>query len=288
MTINNLIKKSFKTVINFPIITLFLVVFLIVSSLLTTSIVSAKTLPVMSILMTCAFLTAAVFVSGWFKVIKEAIDEDKTKNYFAIFLEGVGKNLLSTICAIILYFILFVGVVFLARFLAYHIFGGLEFLTKELVASTVNTSDFIENFNKLTLEQQSTIYGWYFTLIASCSIFNFLLLFYFPSMFFIEDKNAFLRPFLAIKNSLVFTFKNFFGVLAICALIHVIYFFIALLSTIFSSNVIISVLVLFSYIYFASITIMLLFNYYEQKSNCNNGPDSIRQDSCSDKTGEEN
>jgi len=282
MTINNLIKKSFKTVVNLPVITLFLVVFLIISNFFTSSILTAKTLPVMSILMLCAFLMAAVFVSGWFKVIKEAINEDKTKNYFAIFLEGIGKNLLSTILAIILYFVLFVGVVFLARFLAFKLFGGLDFLTKELVASTVNTQDFIENFNKLTLSQQSTIYGWYFTLIAACGIFNFLLLFYFPSMFFMEDKNALIRPFLALKSSIVFTFKNFFGTLGICILIHVAYFFIALLSTLFS-NIIISVLVLFSYIYFAAITIMLLFNYYDKKTDCNNRADSIGQDETCDK-----
>ncbi len=275
MSFNTLIKKSFQTVVENPAMTLLLVLFLIILNFLTTALMMSRALPVAFILLTCLFLLIVAFVSGWFQVFREAVIEKQEKNFYAIFLDGIGKNIVPVFISVIIYVVLFVAAVFAAKFIALKLFGSLDFIIKDIQAFAQDKTAAIEYLNKLPIDKQSAVYGSYFVFLLMMSAFNFLLLFYFPAIFFEENKNIFLKPFTALKNSLVFTFKNFFRVLFLSIAIHVSYFLLALLSAVFAQNFVMSLIILFIYIYFITIAIMIIFNCYAEKNNSNNRADGV-------------
>ena len=96
MKIFDLYKKAFTGVMVNPTITMFLVLFLILSNLMASQMFASKTAIVSTILSFCLFMLTLSFISGWLYVAKEISlkGEKENKNYFAIFLEGIGKNIL--------------------------------------------------------------------------------------------------------------------------------------------------------------------------------------------------
>ncbi|MBQ9150453.1 hypothetical protein IJX73_05935 [bacterium] len=289
MKIFDLYKKSFLSAITNPTISMFLVLFLILSNLMANQMITSKTAVVSMILSFCIFTLTLAFISGWLYVAKEiSIEGEKeNKNYFAIFLEGIGKNIVSVGIASFIYTLLFTIILFIAGKIAYLAFGSLDFILKDITSLTQDTNQFIEYLEKLTIDQQYTLYCWQMCFIAFLSIFNFILLFYFPAVIF-SEKNIFIKPFRAFIDSIKFTFKNFFGSLLIYLTIFFAYFALSVLRFLFAQNALILILLLFLYIYFICGAVMLIFSYYGQKNNCNNGCYSIGENEIIDKTSEEN
>ena len=79
-----LVKKSYKTIVNTPAITLYLVLFLIAINLLAPFIAYARIPVVGMILILCAFFFCSCFFAGWCQILKEntnkEIDKDKKYN----------------------------------------------------------------------------------------------------------------------------------------------------------------------------------------------------------------
>ena len=273
MVLAKLIKKSFFCVIENPTIAISMVLFIIAVNLLSSYIVSSKIKSVAMILMLCLFGLISLFIAGWMKIFKETTDREqiKNKNYYSIFLEGIGENVVSCACGLIIYFIAFGITIFLAREFAIKVFGSLDFLS---IIAQNSSNNFIEYFNNLTTDQKYIVYAWQFTFISAIAMFNFLSLFYFPIIVY-DKRNIFLRPITALYKAIVFVFKHFFEVLIMCILIHITHFILAILNTMFSANAILLAVLLFIYIYFASIVVMLIFNYYEEKNNSSDRSDSI-------------
>lgn len=282
MSLVDYIKNSFKKVVENPSITLLFVVFLIIINFFTSFIITTSNKITVFLLAICLFLFICAFFSGWFQVVKETRGEIREKNYFAIFLEGTGKNLVKTILGVVLYIIAFTFFVFIARMIALKVFGSLDFLFVDIQSIAPDSTSLMNYFNNLSDNQKYIILGWQMSFIWTLTIFNFLSLFYFPALIYSSAKNVFVAPFLALIENLIFTFKNFFYILLIFIFLNLIHFFLAVLNALFASNPIMSLLLLFIYIYFAGFVVVLIFNYYEQKNNSINRSDSVREDKSCD------
>jgi len=289
MVLGKLIKKSFNNIISNPVVCLFLVVFIIILSYLTKYIAFSKTIAMALILIAATFASICAFISGWLKLIKEISKENKVKdeNYFVLFMEGIGENIIPVTMGIIIYLILFGITIFLIRTFALSMFGSLDFLLNDVKNIQTNTQ-LIEYFNNLPIDKQYIITTWQFSFIIGISVFQFLFLFYFPSIMSDNKSNIFIRSFIAFWKCLKFTFKNFFSIVLLCIFIHVAYILFAFLNAIFAKYMILSIILLFIYIYFIYFVIMLIFNYYEEKTNCFNGPYSIGQDEIDNSISKEN
>lgn len=279
----NLIKKSFKIVVDSPVITLFLVMYLILMNLLLFNISNSLRggLAIVAfILFSCVYLLSACFFAGWYNIIVASFkDEDfQNKKSLPIFLEGVGKNFLPISIGMFVNFVILISFIIAASFVAYHFAGGLDFLPDEITASAVE-----KIADSLTEEQQYQIAIWEI-LFALCALsFSYLFMFYYPAV--IEDEGKMLiKPFKAVWTSIKFVFRNFWSVLALNTLIFVSYFALGVLRNVFSKNSILELVILFISIYFISIVLVLIFYYYEQKNSCNNGADCLGEDKAIDST----
>lgn len=289
MKITELYKKSFGAIFSIPSLTMILVLFLIASTLITKDVQTTSGISL--ILKTiCLYLMSLCFASGWFYLFKNinTTKEKDEKNYYGLFLEGIGKNIIPFAIASIIYVFLFGIVTFLTIKFAHHTFGSLDFFLKDFMTIANDNNALIEYFNKLSVDEKYIIYAWQLTFIAVSAIFNFILLFYFPSIIYEEKFNMFLKPFVALKNCVVFVFKNFFGALLLYLSIYFAYVILNILKVFAMNYIILSILLLFVNIYFITFVVMLIFKYYEEKNNCNHGCDCIGQNENIDKSGEEN
>ncbi len=287
---SGIVKKSFDTVNENSAITLFFVLFLIAFNFLLPYIFSAKSFVTTVMLVLCAFLFTAVFIAGWINVLKESVDKEKIKekNFSAIFFDGAGKNIVPVVVSLFLYLFLLGIVLFLVGRFAQYFFGSLDFLFKDILNMTPEQNSFMDYIKKLSVEQLYVIYGWQLSFMLAIAIFNFFFLFMAPALAQESKINLFLKAFWAFKNSICFTFKNFIPVFGIYFLICFISGILNIIRAITMANIVLAILFLFIYIYFVAYTIMLIFNYYEQKNYCNNGTDGIREDEISDKPCEGN
>ena len=284
----SLIKKSFKQVIENSSITLFLVTYLIVISILAPL---ARTNFLVISLGICAVLLTIAYVSGWFymiNTISSTKDEElKSKNMFSVFFEGIGKNFLPVFIALIFYFLATAVMFFLSGFLANHFFGDINVILKDIMAKATENTNLIELLSTLPTDKQYTLYGWQFCFIAGSSIFSFLFMMYFPFLIN-SNENVFLRPFTSFYKSLKFIFDNFLLTLGLYSIIYFSYVFLNILRTFTANFTIVSLILFFVYIYFLATIVMLIFNYYEAKNNSTDGPDCIGKDETSDSIGENN
>lgn len=289
MKLFELYKKSFSNVVANPTITMFLVLFLILSNLMAVYMFSSKTVIVATILSFCLFMLTLSFISGWLYIVKEiSIEGEKeNKNYFSVFLEGIGKNIIPVGIGSFIYTLLLVLVLLITGKIAFLLFGSLDFIAKDITVLTQDTNQFIQHLEKLNDNQKYILYSWQLCFIFASAVFNFILLYYFPSIIY-NEKNIFLRAFSALWIAIKFLFKNFFSSLFVYLTIYLTYFALSILKFFFMQNTIISILILFFYIYFICGAVMLIFNYYGQKNNCNNRCDSIRENETIDRVSKEN
>lgn len=276
MNIIDIYKKALRTIFVNPNIVMFFVLYMIASSILAGCTIGAKP-PFGIILVLCFFVFALSFVSGWLEMIKASTRTQEEKKYWEIFLEGIGKNIVSLGFGFLIYLVIFVGVIMLSAKISQNVFGGLDFISRDALASIQNNQDFMKYFESLTDEQRNILSAWQIVYIFSSLIYSFLMLFYYPSIVFDEKTNVFLKPLFALKNSFCFLFKNFFGALLIHITIFTTYILLSYIKMRFGVNIFISIMLVFCYIYFISGAIMLIFSYYEQRNNCVDGCNCIRE-----------
>ena len=294
MKIIDLIKKSFRIVVENPTITLFFVLFLIISNFLAPYIMIAQSKIVALIIALCIFFLTTVFLAGWFQMLKEVSKEEdisklKDKNFFATFLEGISKNGIAVTIGVIIYLSLLSVVLFLTSEIALRLFGSLDFIFRDMMVNASRSVDNAINYlQNLSDDQKFMIYGWQFSFVIASMIYNFFFLFIAPIIVKDDNKNQFIKPFIAFVSSICFSFKNFFGTLGVFFIIYIIYFTLGITKAIIGSNVILSIVILFIYIYFISGALVLIFNYYEQKTNSLNRCDSIGENQVIDNVSKEN
>lgn len=263
------IQNSIKQVLYNPSLVLFPVLFLIIINLLLAFIISVNLKLTAFILCLCAIILSVCFIAGWFNVIKNSFEIEKLheKKFFAIFLDGVGKNSLVVALGTALYAFLMITILFLSGYLALKLFGSLDFVFKDLQVLPKTSEAFYGYIKSLPTEKLYTIYAWQMLFMLIGFIGNFLMMFYYPSLVEESYGNVFAKPFIAIKNSIIFAFRHFLPVLIIYILIYGIYFILVTVNSLFGNNMIVSGIVFFIYIYFITTSIVLIFNYYENNGN---------------------
>ena len=135
MNLLNIYKKTITTIFSNPTVVLSFILYMIISSLLSGYALSAKSQINTLALLFCMILFALCFASGWFEIIKENTKETKEdKNYWGIFLEGIGKNIIPLTLGLFIYALLFILVISVTAKIAHNAFGSLNFITKDVGA----------------------------------------------------------------------------------------------------------------------------------------------------------
>lgn len=297
MLILSSIKKSFNDIIHHTSITLFFVLFLIVFNFIGAYAVHATKIEAVITFFITMVLVAVCFMSGWFYLVKKVAGNETSGNPFSVFLEGIGKNIISVTLGMFFYTIFMYIAFFLAGKFAFHIFGSLNFLSEETLPMFQNAQAYGEYFKSLSSEQQLTLNGWFYSILIATTLSNFLFTFFTPGLVkettSCEDKKKIIlltiaKPFLALADSLKLIFKNFLDIILGYLIIGVIYFVLGYLNLVLGQNQFLSLLILFFYIYFLTFVIMLIFNYYETKNNSDNGCNSIGENKSCNSAGESN
>lgn len=266
----NVIKKSFQilmknSAIMQPII--FFVIFLIVFN----SYVGVKALANSAFafwFVLLALLSMTAFLSGWFYVIKYAVDNycefDKNDSEYSTkiakynieslkkFFVGVGEYFLPILGLILLNIVIFTLFIYLGQ----KVFGVtyLQVLTMQITPQTVEE----------VLKNTSLIK---FLLYIDCLtlIFHFLTIFWVPFLYY-KTKN----PIMSFVLSLKFLFKNLVFSLGLYAFIITTFFAINFISLITSFIPLLSLIVFIVLLYFSAYIFILFFQSYKQKLVDNN------------------
>ena len=283
----NLIKKSFVDIAKNPIIALFLVFYLIIMGILTTCINIQRTPAIIYLLLFTTFVFIAIFISGWFRVIKEIAlknpEEERTRSYIGMFLESVGENEIPVLIGLVIYFFFSVLFICAGLLLAKTLFG----IPQELIYQAQASGDPSAFINNLPDSEKIQIYIPYIFSMISAACCTFVFLYYFPAMIFDRKTNMFLKPFVCLKENFKFLFKNFFMSLGF-------YLFLCLVNIIFivgkaflPTHPVVDIFYIFYVIYFLSYSVMLICNYYGKKYSDDNGGDSLGENESDDSVSKE-
>lgn len=233
------------------------------------------------------FLFTCAFLAGWFYIIKIAISmknevyetpEEKNLAAFSLlkqFFTGVGEYFVPVIFGFLFYIIALVGFSILSYKLGVHYIGKVE-LTPELikVLNTGSYQDTYNFFNSTVANKQSalTISYWGFYVSALSLLFSFISL-YFGAAIMYDTNN----PFKAIFLNLKFLFLNFGGSIIILLFLSLLNMIISILSMFASMNIIFSIISLLLMFFYMSYHVMLVFLYYEEKTqdSCDSGTERI-------------
>ena len=144
-----LIKKSYETVMENPSITLYFVLYLIVLNFLAAWVITSNNIYASITLIVASILLSMAFSSGWFQVFFESVDKDKIKekNYFSIFLEGMGKNIIPVAIASIIFTFLITGVIILSSVILNLLYKDFDSVLREImiIVSGAPAGDFVNN-----------------------------------------------------------------------------------------------------------------------------------------------
>lgn len=288
--------KAFKITNENIILTTPLVLFLLLTSIyFEVSQHAPSNIFSLILLLVTILLMFSAFFAGWFYMVKKAIDldkkefiidEDKAKASFDLIKEfptGVGEFFLSAIGAFVVYALLFLGLSIIAYFVGIHFAGKLDISPNEL-KMMLNTFESKTLVASLPAAKLAKLQIWYTIFAATVTIHHFMTMFL-GAEIVSGNKN----PLSAFFRAIVFTVKNFFGVIllfiytnVVGALVSLIINGIMLLKIIPSIILVLGSMLL--YFYFIVYVIVLVFLYYDSEKSrkkqdySDSGSDSIGQD----------
>lgn len=305
--------KAFKITNDNIILTTPLVLFLLLTSIYfeVAQHAPANIFSLILLVVTILFMFSAFF-AGWFYMVKKAvdldkkefiIDEDRAKASFDLIKEfpvGVGEFFLSAIGGIILYSLLLIGLSIIAYLIGVHFVGKINLSPTEL-KMILNSLESKALIASLSTEKLAKLQIWYTIFAATVTIHHFITMFLGAEVVS-GNKN----PLGAFFKALIFTVKNFFGVILLFIYTNVVGILVSLAinGMMFLKAVPSIILVLGSmllYFYFIVYVIVLVFLYYDSQKNkklqtqdnsaqgdCNCRSDSLGQDQSGDNQSEGN
>lgn len=256
----NLIKESFNLTNKYIILATPLILFSLISSLY---ILFSAGGNVISLLIAFVLFTLMLgaFLSGWCYMLKLCVSEperEDTNSLMNEFIGGVGEYFLPVMGALFCIFALS-ALTFAATYWIGIKFIGHLGIPAEAMNGIFESAQSLKTFlMSLSDEQLLRLNAWNLLLFAAMGAEYFLILFFFPALFF-KSKNPFKALFLSIKD--LFS-RKFFGNLFLYAGLFVSYTLLSVLTTLAGINLIshfIFTLVNFYYMVFAAIVIT---NYY--------------------------
>ncbi len=206
-------------------------------------------------------LMSAVFMAGWFKMVKTAVlepDKEDTNSLIKIFPEGVGEYILPILGLLVVLVILW-GIIGTAVFyFGIHHIGNPNVDFAKFAKVSGDTAAAKAFFMALSAEQIAKLAKWnhLFILAVLCS---YLLTFlYLPALFF-KNSNPFVAFFISLKN--LFSKK----ILKTTGLFLLIFFantVISVLSVVFNSNALLEFICTLAAFYILTASAVGLFKYY--------------------------
>ena len=253
------VRESFRITNNNIIIATPLILFSLISSIyLIFSANGSKTGVIFAVIL--FFLMAGAFLSGWFYMIKEAVEEPDTdsRKLFSDFPSGVGEYFLSVL-GLIVQVIIISSLIMLAAFIAGKKFIGAVGVSYDQFSQALTSVETMKTFvNSLNQEQLIKINNWNMLMFFTMIINSFILMLY-PMVLFFKEKNPFKALFITFKD----TFSHrFFKNTGLFIMVFVLYMFVSLCAMLAGNNVILHFIVTLINFYYATFVGVLLFNYY--------------------------
>lgn len=253
----------------------------------------ANLLSMVLLLVTTLFMLAA-FAAGWFYMVKKAVDIDKkefltnderARASFGLLKElptGIGEYFLSFIGGIMLYLILFMVLSLISYKIGTHFLGKIDLSQHEL-QTILNSVDVKGAFAAIPNAKLAKLEIWYMIFLVVTTIHYFLTLFLAPAIV-----NGVKNSVIAFGKSLKFLFKNFLGTIILFLYVNLVSFVVSLfISAImhlhFIPDFITALAGMLIYFYFIVYVIVLVFLYYDRKSDektedyCDSGSDCLGQ-----------
>lgn len=228
-----------------------------------TSIVNAFSLVISAFALIIMF---AVFLSGWFYMIKMAIvnarfsiiNLKKDFELLKVFPTGVADYFLTFIYFILLYLILLSVIYAIDYVIALNFIGKVGITLSDLIKMQ-DYSNWQSIFLDLTYEQIIKTSGWIFLFVVSTLIYSLFTLMWIPYLMF-RTKNVFVALYYSIIDA--FTSPK---ILTLLISLIIINFIFAIINSYIMLNPILFFIMTIVYIFFIVHMSMLIFLYYDKK-----------------------
>ncbi len=219
-----------------------------------------------------------VFCSGWFYMVERAIelskkvfvlDEDRAKatlNLFKSIPQGVGKFFLSFVGVYIIFALIQIFATPLVYLFGTKIIGVLDdasmiSLQQTIMDPAITTNQGMAVFiDKLTPEQLIFFGKWSLLLMIVTSIVMYLLMLWIPEIIYKTP-----NPLVALWNSLVNLFKDFFTSFRLFISLWLMGFALLFINTFAVINPVAYIIMNLALFYFSVYLVVLIFLYYDRK-----------------------
>lgn len=259
--ISNL-KKVINLTNKYIILATPLILFSLLSNLYAVFSASGKIINLLFALILLTLMTGA-FIAGWFVMIKKAVIDEYPDNPNLLmkdFIPGVGEYFLPATGGVIcttLFSLLFLA---LTLIIGNHLVGDIG-ITAEQLSKAMESSEALKAFiGALTVEQMVKISQWNTLILVSLFLIYFLLIFYFPAIFY-KNKNPFIALFISLKD--LFT-KKVFVVFATIFAVSIGYLFLSAISALTAQNLIFHFIVTMLSFYLMIALAIGIFDFYNR------------------------
>ena len=256
------LKKVFNLTNKYIILATPLILFSLLSNIYALFSANGRIINLLIALLLLTLMTGA-FLAGWLVMVKKAVDDEYPYNPNSLikdYVSGVGEYFLPAtggiVCTTIFSFVLLA----LAFVLGSNFIGDIG-ITAEQLSKAMESNEALKLFmTSLTLEQMTKISQWNILLLSSMFSIYFLLIFYFPAIFY-KTKNPFLALFISLKD--LFS-RKFFIVLAVVIFIAIGYLFLSAMSAITSQSLILHFFITMTSFYLMIALVIWLFDFYNR------------------------
>jgi hypothetical protein len=277
--LRKVLKKSYEILRNnFIIIQPFIFYLLLLSVFLgSVNSASAGVKPVFIIFLVSIFALSCAFLAGWLQLFQAAIRNsykedaspiEKAEMSFGIlreFLPAVGRFFVPITVAVVLYFVLFFGVIKLTVFLGLKYIGLTQNLQPEKILAVFSDKTQMAKFvSSLTEIDRIKLLRWDVLSLFMTGFFSYLTMFWFPALM-LNGENAFK----AFWSGLKATFSKPFTTLGIFSLYWVVNLSVSLLGSIAPGAFLVQILNLMLVVFITVYFIMVSFVYFEEYSGNN-------------------
>ena len=274
-----ILKKAFEVLQNNLIIIQPFIFYLLLISIFLGSVhnVPEGIKPVFIVFILSIFALSCAFLAGWLQLFQAALRNsfkeapspiEKAEMSLGIlreFLPAVGRFFVPITIAVILYFILFFGIIKLTVFLGLKYIGLSENISPEKILSVFADKTKVPAFVAILTEaDREKLLRWDVFTLFMTGVFSYLTMFWFPAIM-LNGENAFK----AFWSGLKATFSKPFTTLGIFSLYWVVNLTVSLLSSIFSGLFLVQILNLMLVVFITVYFIMVSFVYFEEYSGNN-------------------
>lgn len=255
----NLLKDSVKLTNKYIVLGTPLILFSLLSSLYLLFSANGTNISLI-IAIFLFFLMLGAFLSGWFYIVKECVEnrEIDPNDLIKDFPSGVGEYFLP--CIGLLFNVLIISsIIFLAAyFIGMKTIGDIGFIAQNFNMTTNSAESFKEMLSSLNNEQLIKLNAWNILLFGTMSITYFVMMFYSPALFF-KSKNPFISFFISLRDLFNRKFLKNAGLFLI---IFVIYIMLSVLTALLGSNIVMHFVFTLANFYFLVLAAVYVYNYY--------------------------